>query len=425
MPNINLRQQGIAGMGPDVTVVGATGYTPAEVGKSLVVQPDRTIAATGGAGVPAPAISQQVFVGKWGNDVTGDGSMSAPYFTVNHALTTILDAADLKRYEIVVFPGIYAEGAIALKPFIDIAGWNPSATLGFYPTQITAAYTLAATFSGATGQECRLSNLDVNGTVTLNYAAFPAANGDVTFNNCQFEGDISLTASINSLGAALTIYNSVILGNLTQVAGNVSLFNTSSTAFGAAKITVQPAAGAGPHFSAMGGAWAGDFDADQNAIDGVQVNCNLQGFSVSRGLVRLLGTALTSPFIKANYGDLPENVTLSGAAAVLTDQMRISHQFPDVFPNPTAIAATGTTTIDLVVPAALIGATNIETMQCSCMPVGNWGSFIGPHNCSVTFTYNQVGAAATIHINIYNPGAGFNITDLCNLNFQAYLPLVL
>lgn len=377
----------------------------------------------GGGGIPVPATSQQVFVAKWGNDGTGNGTMTTPYLTINHALTTILDATSVKRYEVVVFPGIYTEN-IAFKAFVDIVGWEPTATQGFYPAEIDGTFTLGASFSGATGQETRVANLDLNGTVTLDFSAFPAANGSIDVTNCNLEDAIAFTTNNNSPGAALNIYDSLIWAALTQIGGSIFLMNTSGNS-PTSLLSIAPAAGSNAFFQAFGGGWAGDVTVAQT-IDGVQVRLESQGFSMSRGTMTSAATALTAPIIKANLGDTPENVVLTGAAAVLADQMRISHQFPNAFPNPTAIAATGTTTIDLVVPAALIGTTSIETMQCSFTPVGSgWQSFIGPHNCSVTFTVEQAAGVPTIHVNIYNPGAGFNIVDICNLNFSAYLPLVL
>ncbi len=432
-------QQDFRGRGPgpfnNLTFQSPSNWTvTARACAAIILQSDIYFAGQGinpgtpGGGGPLPTTTQQVWVAPWGSNTTGNGTESNPFLTILHAQTSILDASPTKVYDIILYPGTYTE-AVALEAFMNILGFDPATITGaFLPARVTGAWTLGASFGGAqVGQQSLVTNVDVDGLVTFDYVALTATSGEVGFTNCQIEADVTLTC--NS-GNDTEFKSTTFFGNYTQ---------TSGFAFMLECVGINPTAlltlltGT---LNAFGGGWFGSVNLDQNGTIADTI-INSHGFSMSNGNVNIITTTARSPAINANIGDLPENCNISGANAVLSPQMRISHQFVDVFPNPTAIAGVAAgppagppfaevTTITLTVPAGLIGATSIETMQCSCAPVGSgWGTFIGPHNCSVTFTYRTNGGAPTIDINISNPGQTFNITDLTDLNFSAYLPAVL
>jgi hypothetical protein len=381
---------------------------------------------TPGGGGPPFTTTQQVWVAPWGSDATGNGSEDNPFLTILHAQTGIIDSSPTKFYDIILYPGTYVENVV-VEAFMNIVGFNPSTiTGGFLPSRVSGNWTLGASFGGPQiAQETLITNIDIDGPITFDYVTLVATDGIIGFTNCQCEANVILTQNSNN---TTEFKATTLFGDYTQTGGFVFMLNCTGFAGLLTLLTGT--------LNAIGGGWEGSVNLDQNGtIDDTIVNSH--GFSMSRGNVNLITTTARSPAINANIGDLPENCNMSGANAVLSPQMRISHQFTDIAPNPTAIAGmaagppagppfAAVTTISLPVPAGLIGATAIETMQCSCSPIGaNWGNFIGPHNCSITVTYRTNGGAANVDVNISNPGAAFNITDLINLNFSAYLPAVL
>jgi len=376
-----------------------------------------------GGGIPAPATSQQVYVsGIYGSDVTGDGTQIKPYATVGFAYGTILDANAIKVYELFVMPSTYVEN-VALKAFVILSGTDDSQTAaGFLATRISGNFTLdAVSFGGApVNQTAWITNIDIDGLLTLDFAGVGSTDGAVYITNCNCEGNVLITAG--STSNDIEFHDCILFTDFTIAGGFVIFVNTNGIT-DIALLTGQCTALSSLSLRAFGGSWAGSVTLDQN---GIEADCilNSEGFSLSRGAVQMLATALTSPAIVANYGDTPENVSLTGAAAELNAGMRISHQFTNIAPNPTAIAGTAVTTIPLTLPVALIGLiTDIEGMHSTCSMVGaNWGAIINVHDCSITFSYQTNG---TINVNIYNPGAGFNITDTINLNYSGYVPAVL
>lgn len=57
-----------------------------------------------------------------GSDTKGDGSKSAPWMTIRHALDQIDDARLSRRYALLVAGGTYTEGQIILKAFVHLYG---------------------------------------------------------------------------------------------------------------------------------------------------------------------------------------------------------------------------------------------------------------------------------------------------------------
>jgi hypothetical protein len=384
----------------------------------------------GGGSVPVFTVTQQVWVALWGSNTTGDGSEENPFATIAFAQSSILDSGPAKFYNLMLYPGTYAENVL-LMAFVNIVGFNPSAfTAGFYPARVSGTWALGASFGGAqVGQFCLVTNIDVDGLTTFDYVTLTATSGSVAFANCQLEANVN---TIGFTGNATEAHNCQLFGDWLQQGGLTNFFNTNNVN-AAALLTVQCTAVSSAFMFADGGSWSGSVTADQNTFN---TNCilNFQGFSASRGLVQMFATATTSPAIVANYGDLPENTSLSGAAAELTAQMRISHQFTGITGAVAGLAAGPpggppfgvVTTFDFVVPANLIGVSAIEAMQCSCSPVGtNWGSIVGPHGITYAFRYEDVAGVPTVHLDILNTGAAFNITDALAFNLLAYVPAVL
>src|SRR6185437_5260752 len=63
-----------------------------------------------------------------GSDVTGTGTLSNPYKTYTHALSTITDASSSKYYAIYLMPGTYIETSFVIEPWISIIGAGTEST---------------------------------------------------------------------------------------------------------------------------------------------------------------------------------------------------------------------------------------------------------------------------------------------------------
>lgn len=73
--------------------------------------------------------SQVRYVAKNGDNSTGDGSLSAPYLTVQAAMASITDATSAKLYAIQVEAGDYSETGFTLKPNVFVIGLGTRVTL--------------------------------------------------------------------------------------------------------------------------------------------------------------------------------------------------------------------------------------------------------------------------------------------------------
>ncbi len=429
MPNINLRTVGATPQGPVENVVGSDGYAvPGDVGKVLMVQPDGTIAPSAGAGgFPAPATSQQLFVGTFGNDLTGDGTMGKPYATVTHAQSTILDASAVKRYEINVLPGQYTEN-IDLMAFVAIVGWDPSTVEDdYYPARITGSFQLGASFATAFALSW-LTNLDIDGDLTLNFGGM-AVDARVTVSNCQTENPVSLDMDTSNV---CEFHNCVFLDDCTHSGGQCLFFNTIGVA-PTATLTIRPrlflAASIGATFSADGGSWAGNVVFKTlpaaGAVTGITVDVLLRNFTANRGSCRLTEDATNTLTVAADEGALPQNSTID-APAGLGEEMEISQQFR--IPNGTVVPAASVLALPIPVPAALTGATNIEDMHNSCCLVGAiWGGFVDNRNGVVTFVFAQIAGVNNIVVvfNNQDPVNQYTFADLHAFNWKASRPRLL
>ncbi|VVB55258.1 Uncharacterised protein [uncultured archaeon] len=392
---------------------------------ALILQSDIFFAGQGinpgtpGGGGLLPVVSELVYVNQGGSDVTGNGTEENPFQTIAHAQSTILDASFAKAYGVLIGPGTYNE-AVLLKDSVYLIGSDP--LLVAFGTSVA----LGPTYTTVPGAASGITNVACNCPVTLDFNALSSTSADVNFRNCFISGNVLATAFDTPGGSAcnLSLFNTQVFADFDAIGCQNRWFNSAQTGGGLFHLASQ--ANNNSTFIGIGGGTDTSLSLETVAA-AISTNImNCYAFSMQAGVVtKIIGAGGTVPVANFDFGCLPENCTVQ-ANGTMDRQMRISHQFPNVFPNPTAIGAAGTTTIDIVVPAALIGTTSIEVMQSQCSPVGSgWGTFIGPHNCSLTFTYEQAAGVPTIHINIYNPGAGFNIADICNLNFFSYLPQVL
>ena len=376
---------------------------------------------TGGGPIPAlPTISHMVFVSPdWGSDVTGDGSMGAPYETIAHAQSTITTAASGSEWSIVLFPGMYIE-AVALQAFVRVVGWDASAYENATvnqerPAIIVGAITLGADMADADALAV-MTNCALRGTVTLDYSTAVATTAQVSFTNCSFSSLVTLYQyTVNRTH----LFSCVLDGaaDFVQIGGEVEWYNTAGNNSNL-HLIVEPQGASNAVFRAFGGAWAGDVLASQNGLDAETVEVVLRGFSC--GQLTKTGTAVNQPTVVSPWGCLPENVQMNGSS-YMNEQMRVFQQL--AVPSGVAIGAAGTTDVVIPLAAAILGETNIGSIECMCSMVGTlWHPVLIAQDASVTWVFEQTGGINNIHCLIYTPGAGFNTGAGLVFNFYAWRP---
>jgi hypothetical protein len=202
-----------------------------------------------GAGIDIlPSASQIVYVSKAGSDLTGDGSIGNPYLTIQKALTSITDATTLKRYEISVGPGSYADPFL-VKPWVGIvgvdSGGNGATPNGFMLTEIAAlANTLGfdPSWSLSGFSVCWMSSLAFVNGQTFDQSTVPGCQPQINHFNCSFNGIMTY------LGTGTTGTDNVVWTGCLSFAGAVvkgwQFFWTRHCEFLAGTIDIQSVLGA-------------------------------------------------------------------------------------------------------------------------------------------------------------------------------------
>lgn len=133
---------------------------------------------------------QFVYVSQDGNDVVGGGAITAPYASVEFALSQITDNAGSKPYTIYVTTGQYNETTINLKPFVHI-NYNNSDVTVTNPIGIDASWT-------ATGV-CVFQNVeDANFDMDLDLDAAGATTSSLMLRNITYRSgaqDLEVTGT--------------------------------------------------------------------------------------------------------------------------------------------------------------------------------------------------------------------------------------
>jgi hypothetical protein len=373
-------------------------YPAAFVNWILTVQSDGTVEPQpGGGGPPAPTISHLIFIAPFGSDTTGDGTMSNPYRTIAKAYSVITTASLTETWTIVAFAGTYSED-VALRPFIEIVGWDYSQTFNdLYPARLDGMLTLSAQFS-ASGAKAWMTGFDLSSSVTLDFDAVAALNGQVFFTSSQFDAEVSATMNSDTI----EFHNCTFFDAVTQ-SGGKSLWQLCTGAESAALLHVRARTGSGAQFDAYNSTWIGDVHADQNGNGtlGQVVTMNLHNCDMRSGTLTLTAVAANVPTVDAEYGSLPENPVLAGSSAVaLSRQMRISHRLE--VPVDTNLAPV-VTNVNIPLVSTIIGATSIEEMNCNITPIGDdWGAIIADGETSWSWYVRQNGTTSEVHIVFFN-----------------------
>jgi len=245
---------------------------------------------------PLPDIAQIVYVNKGGNDVSGEGTIFAPFLTIGTAMTSITDASTTKRYQIEVGPGTYTENVVQKDgTYINGSGIDVTTIAGTLNIN-------QATWSGAGAKLAGISNLTITGAFTVDYSAQSVANGSYNAFNVSFTlaatflafnaastsviKDCVFNNNLLPFGGVCNIYNSVVLGTVTV--GDIA--TNSSVSFFGGSVNILAA------------------DGDTSTI-----TLNLLGVSVS-GTVTLDNSVNATATPEAI--PVPSALTLTGAATL-------------------------------------------------------------------------------------------------------------
>ncbi len=206
------------------------------------------------SGSITPAYSKTVYVAKYGNDITGDGSLNTPYATLSKAINTANSiASSVNPIAIVINPGIYVEnnsagpltvtangisivGDSALSVFIMPS--NPAndlllinQTIRIADITLQSASPLATGMSLTSGNFSGFSNLRINNFLT-GVSCSGGATSTFGFNKCAF--------ALN--GTALLVNNTIVECDACDIFGKNSLAsppgNTGVTITGASASVV-------------------------------------------------------------------------------------------------------------------------------------------------------------------------------------------
>lgn len=133
--------------------------------------------------------SQEVYVRKGGNDLTGKGTLDKPYLTIQRAMTDIVDASQTKHYTVNLGSGDYAD-SFSFKPWTGVSG--VASTSGFQGvTSVTASVSFDPSWTGSVYSVAWFSHITFNNAATFD---IQNVNAQLTFFDCEFNSGASFTA---------------------------------------------------------------------------------------------------------------------------------------------------------------------------------------------------------------------------------------
>lgn len=139
-------------------------------------------------------LDNEVFVAQNGNDVTGDGSASKPFASIEAAMASISAATPTNRYAIKLAAGSYTEAVpVLLKPDVFIVGD------GWQNTTVTAeAISLDPSFGAEPDAFSGLYGIRVEGPVVIDTESIDNATGRFDANNVYFNGNLTITSKADT-----------------------------------------------------------------------------------------------------------------------------------------------------------------------------------------------------------------------------------
>jgi hypothetical protein len=153
-----------------------------------------------GGGQLAPSVNHIVNVQIGGSDVTGDGTESKPFASINHACALIrsfANASSTNRYAVRVGPGRFTE-ALVLSDWTYIVGDSIEGTRVTF-----TSLTLGAEWTANVDHRSGFQHMTVSGAPTVDFAAVSSNQGKLRWDSVVFNDRFTYTAfsAINQVEA--------------------------------------------------------------------------------------------------------------------------------------------------------------------------------------------------------------------------------
>lgn len=263
-------------------------------------------------------VGRAIHVSVDGSDAVGDGSLNAPYATVEFALTQVPNGLNINTsYVIMLGAGTHTTPTCKLKPYVALVGLGYITTRLNVTSGIVELETSGAPYSSNSRNQ--IHNLQLSGStgITMNFTGFSNASNVLDVTNCWING------AVNYIGRAfgadyIQFYRSFIFGafNVTNGQGECEAcallggFNhtTSSASAGSFGFAI--------HSTRMGGATT--IISDNSRTLGLQVTAtDLTNLSAT-------GAGITVTMDAVSFPDHNE-ITLSGGAVIAKDKAFARH----------------------------------------------------------------------------------------------------
>jgi hypothetical protein len=178
-----------------VNFIGAGSTTVTAVDNPGAMRTDVTISSTSANFADA----QVRYVDPNGNDSTGNGSVTNPFLTIGHTLSTIVDSTSTKPYVVNINAGTYSETGLEVPVWVFLVGSMQQ------PTKI----------------------IDSSGAIKINSASFSAGSERIGFQNLNLINSTGITIDFQAIGGSGS--NQVYLNN-NQIVGPVIMRGRGSDA---------------------------------------------------------------------------------------------------------------------------------------------------------------------------------------------------
>jgi hypothetical protein len=175
------------------------------------------------------------YVAIGGSDASGTGNLFNPFATYNAAAAAAIAAgAGAGAFAVVPFgPGVFNQ-AIALRPFVDLVGFDSTNSLGYgsaASTVLMQAPTLGAGFTGAGPNFAGLANVEIAANVAWDFAAAGVTGtAGIQIANSN-TADISVTGIglgvkcgvVSSTTGNIAIVDARLDSQATEISGNFTM----------------------------------------------------------------------------------------------------------------------------------------------------------------------------------------------------------
>jgi hypothetical protein len=290
----------------------STGNFSINQGSNVTITPIAngiSISSSGGGGGTAGFL-HVVYVDPQGNDSTGNGTLSAPFQTVTHALNNLPSGISLTNpAAILLGAGQFTEATLALKPNVALIG------LGYRATRliVTGGNITLDTSGGnyTTNTRSSIFGMSLSGSTGLSFdvSALPFSSFVFDMAEAWVNGSVTFTGRVGGADYC-QLYRGYVFGSLNITNGQGEL--SDLTVVGNAHITCAAMTGGGnTEYDIVGGRVGGTVtytsDGSRNQL-ATFINSNISTISASG----------TGTVISADVSSLPAStsITLTGGATL-------------------------------------------------------------------------------------------------------------